>query len=211
MLRIRNAPNFLSVPKSTLSVFHETFNELQNECEGVSNDKFRKSFRNTFRRKSADFYRKSQWDAFITHHPEHALSQRRTEWYHDDLIHTIKHPYMRLVRKCRLGASELAAHCAFLQPSKTGICTHCDMGINETSHHFIFDCPAFSSQRSDYFRLVRPLLKSMSIGSITVSSCLGFHPSIRSKIYRKRTRNTRREVLIRTCEYFKATGRFKYV
>ena len=124
------------------------------------------------------------------------LSSFREGWYHDNLLYSIRDPYMRLIRKCRLGVSELACDSHHKNPSYSRICTQCNLGVPEDLQHYFFECPAFSTHRKDFLTRVRPLLASLGLPQGKVAPVLGFPKGSASKRYFKINRSVRQQLYL---------------
>merc|ERR1711951_258312 len=98
-------------------------------------------------------------------------------------------PYMRVIRKCRLGRSELAAHSYLLNEGLSKMCTHCKMQTSESLSHFLLHCPTYTKQRSKLFTLVNSILKELGLERKCVKSLLGINDGMRSKKHCQRTKN----------------------
>ena len=158
------------------------------------------------------FFNQLQWEEFKVTCPKNILLQFRNFWYHDPLVHQINHPYMRIIRKCRLGTSELRAHAWYLNQHRSRICEHCNLGVEETLDHLFYTCPAFSDQRERYLANVAPILSDLNLPN-TTASLLGFSDRLRFKNFSSSHHicDQRRLLFTHTCQFLKSTDRFKYV
>lgn len=149
-VRIKGQVDFPPVNQDLMDIFQQVLDKShpQFSSQGLCDADFRLLFKLTFRSGCKEWYPLQQWKTFQRPNPRHTLSLLGSDWYHDELIHTITHPYMRLLRKCRLGVSELASHSSFLLSSALKICQQCQQQNNETLTHFFFDCPSFSTHDS---------------------------------------------------------------
>ena len=131
---------------------------------------------------------------------------RENKWYGDSLLHSMKEPLMRQVRKLRLGVSDLLDHTHFLNDSSR-MCTRCTLGEIESCDHFFLRCSAYSAHRADYFIK----LKTLGVTDFeSARSMLGINKKLVSKLYRKNTINTRRRILQCTLEFMKVSKRFTH-
>jgi len=131
---------------------------------------------------------------------------RENKWYGDSLLHSIRDPLMRQVRKLRLGVSDLLGHTHFLNDSSQ-ICTRCSLGEIESCDHFFLRCSAYSVQRVDYFRQ----LKTLGVTDFgSARPMLGINKKLVSKAYRKKTINTRRRILRKTFDFIQVSKRFTH-
>lgn len=138
------------------------------------------------------------------------LTRFRESWYHDALLHEIQNPYMRIIRKLRLGVSELKSHSWYHNPQKSTKCQHCHTHQDETLEHFFEVCPAFASQRSQFVEKITPILNSLKL-PITVASFLGFDKKLEGKRYAKHSKSLRQRLYQCTCDFLKSTSRFEFV
>ena len=153
----------------------------------------------------------TQWNDFETNFPNHILHSFRKGWYFDPLLTGIRDPYMRLIRKARLGVSELASHTHYMCQSKSKACTHCDSGSHETLHHFFFECSAYDSQRAKFLNTVRPILSELGLPFDQVWPLLGFPRGAASKRYFHTHKHLREQLYSETCDFMRKTSRFRFV
>ena len=118
---------------------------------------------------------------------------------------------MRLIRKARLGASELLGHTPYMSQSGSKICTHCQSQCTEDLHHYFFQCSAFNSQRTKFLERIDPILQDLGLPSHQVSSVLGFPQGPASKRYFSSNKDLREQLYLETCRYMRLTQRFSYV
>ena len=123
----------------------------------------------------------------------------------------IKNPYMRLVRKARLEASELLSHTPYMSQSGSKICTHCQSNNTEDLHHFFFQCTAYNSQRVEFLERINPILRDLGLPLNDVSSVLGFPQGPASKHYFSSNKCLREQLYLETCRYMRLLQRFSYV
>ena len=173
------------------------------------------SFRDVFRRNFSKFSSArnqiTQWNRFKKNSSNHVLLSLRGGWFHDPLLTEIKHPYMRLIRKARLGVSELASHTHYMNASCNKICPHCHLNKLEDLDHYFLECPAYTQQRSEFLEKITPLLDELGLPNDRVSSFLGFPTGSASKRYFQCHRDTRRKLYLQTCHYMEASKRFQFV
>ena len=124
-------------------------------------------------------------------------------WYHDKLLHETETPWIRQLRKLRLGVSRLADHNSHIE-AKPKTCLLCDIGENETVTHFLLHCKAHVGPRR---RLLQGL-KKMGVKRPTVSLLLGFDLQLTSKVFRKRSFRKRRDILQMTLCFLQDSQRF---
>jgi hypothetical protein len=131
---------------------------------------------------------------------------RENKWYSDSLLHSMRDPLMRQVRKLRLGVSDLLGHTHFLNDSSR-ICTRCSLGEIESCDHFFLRCSAYSVHRVDYFQT----LKTLGVTDFgSARPMLGINKKLVSKAYRKKTINTRRCILRSTLDFIRVSKRFTH-
>ena len=175
--------------------------------EGVP---FEKAFTKLFPKFIKAWNTQFQWKEFCnTRHG--TLSKFREGWYHDPLLHEIRDPYMRLIRKCRLGVSELACHSHHRDPSCSKLCKHCTLNVPEDLRHYFFQCPAFSQHRMNFLTRIKPLLGRLGLSQGEVGPILGFPSGSASKRYFKTHRSDRRQLYLETCKFMRLTQRFRFV
>ena len=148
---------------------------------------------------------KKQIDSYLGPKGCKKLSRvRGEEWYHDKLVHEISNPWMRQLRKIRLGVSELLDHTHFIDQNLR-VCTQCSSGEKETVPHFLLRCQAYSSIRTKYLKNVAKLGADVSNFKIL----LGFNEKLKCKSYQKRTLDNREKILQQTLWFIQKSGRFK--
>ena len=209
-LKTRTCPQFPSVPEVRYKPLRIFAFQCRIHCD---EEKFPliKAFRGKMSYTLTKMYQTVQWENFSMGDKYITLRDMRGGWYHDRLLHEKKDPYMRIIRKCRLGRSELASH-SFYNNIETGKrCCFCNQNKIETLNHFFFECPRFCSQRSQFLKNVNPLFKKLGLPQNHVSSCLGFNPQLVSNNYRKNTRAMRSRLYDYTCDFLRQSQRFKFV
>jgi len=123
--------------------------------------------------------------------------------YHDDLLHSIPNPWMRQLRKIRLGVSRLLDHTHFMNQNAR-ICSKCDCNMNETPEHYFFKCKAYSNIRKPFLKTLQNLeVKKPSVGLV-----LDFDKRLQCKTYKKRTRPLRPKILRNTLKFIQDSKRF---
>ena len=206
---ILSLPEFPVVRPSVREGFHNYLRVLKTSCQ-QHEVSFRKMFRKSFSDTSKDVFQKAQLKSFNQDFPMHTLSQFRKSWYHDCLLHRMSDPYMRIIRKCRLGVSELRDHSWFHTPERSKKCPHCHTQQNETLEHFFLHCPTFTVQRNHYLNAITPILRGLNL-PITVGSFLGFDSNLEHKNYSSQQLSLRRRLYTHTCEFLRLTQRFQFV
>ena len=156
---------------------------------------FRVVFRRNFSRFSSAWNQTSQWDEFKNNSPNHILL----------------YPYMRLIRKARLGVSELASHTHYMNLSQSRICPHFKLNHFESLNHFFFECPAYSQQMAVFIEKISPILDELGLPNDKVSSFLGFPQGSASKRYFQSNRDTREKLYLQTCRFMETSQRFRFV
>ena len=157
-----------------------------------------------------DFFQGYQWSQFVKAFPRHTLSNYRKCWYHDPLIHQMTDPYMRIIRKLRLGVSEICSQSWFHNENRSKICTYCSLQQVENLNHFFLVCPAFTEQRSQLNASVDSILNDLNL-DFSVASLLGFDHRLKSKNFSKSHTSLRRQLYQSTCNFLRSTGRFRFV
>ena len=208
-LTILALPLFPAISPDNREHFQNSIPFIKKEC-AESGLPIVKAFRIAFSKGSRNYFQNLQWNEFTSTSLRNPLTRFRDAWYHDPLLHQIQNPYMRIIRKCRLGVSELRAHSWFFDPSKSRKCNHCHTQHDETLEHFFLKCPAFATQRTHFLKRIVPILKTLSL-PITVASFLGFDKNLVCKRYSKRHGPVRRRIYRATCDFLKHTKRFTYV
>ena len=155
-------------------------------------------------------YQKVQWNQFEKSTKCSTLQNFRCSWYHDPLLHQLKDPMMRIIRKCRLGVSELLVHSHHLNPFGGKVCPHCNSQKYESLKHFFLECSAFEKQRCKLIRKVKPILKKLGL-PLTAKSLLGFDDRLTSIQHRKSSHSDRISLYSHTCEFMRSTNRFEYI
>ena len=137
-----------------------------------------------------------------------ALKNFRSKWYFDHALSFSNASAIRIIRRIRLGVSELREHSFFLTVNRSKIC-ECQMGVDESPQHYFCVCPRYSGARTELLERIRPILRRLDI-AFTASSCLGFHPRLENRQFEKHTRTDRLALLQEVSNYVVATSRFKY-
>ena len=209
-LKVKGNPKFPSVPESQYEVIKQyAFEEREKSLK--ANTPLTSMFKKIFAPFLTRAYETIQWSRFTSTPRCKTLREFRCGWYHDRLLHQLKDPYMRIIRKCRLERSELALHSFYRNPKASKICKCCDMKVEESLSHFFLECPAFVEQRSSYFTLINPILKELDVPQNHVKSFLGFNDHMTSREYCFKTRCLRRRLYEHTCNFIRNTKRFKFV
>ena len=209
-LTIWTCPKFPETSTENHQHYCMALNELRKlsiEC----NQPFKVGFRRNFSKISSAINQRTQLDDLRYFSPNHILNTLRGGWYHDPLLSEIKNPYMRLIRKARLGASELLGHTPYMSQSGSKICTHCQSQCTEDLHHYFFQCSAFDSQRTKFLERIDPILQDLGLPSHQVASVLGFPQGSASKLYFSSNKDLRKQFYLETCRYMRLTQRFSYV
>ena len=186
-------------------LLYEHLSSKLGQAEGIRNSA--KVFRNTFR----NYARKAIVDAHLSDFKQRkgcrVLKSLRTSWYHDKLIHEIVDPRMRLVRKLRVGASELRDHSFYLNGFSRS-CPQCEH-VREDLQHFFFECPSYKVQREVFLAETKKLLDKINC-VVSTATVLGFHPNLKNRRFTKSTVDLRRKVFQQTMDFISSTGRFQY-
>ena len=165
-------------------------------------------FRGIYRRHAKIMIQEQQFTQFLNSSQGRVLKLLRKAWYHDSLIHEIVNPGMRLIRKLRLGASELRDHCFYMNGG-TRICPMCNQDT-ETLNHFFFVCPKYISQRERF--LSKFYIWTNEIGvNLNIRTILGFHEKLANKKFARLTRTVRENIFQETIDYILSANRFKYL
>ena len=210
VLNVSVCPNFPAIDPSNYSFFQKAITEGRKIAE-EEDVPFKMAFKSICSKLSCIINQKIQWEGFLSTSPNHILGTFRGGWYHDPLLTEIKDPYMRLIRKARLGVSELASQTHYLSQSKSRICSHCQSNSIEDLHHYFFECSAYDSQRASFLDSVRPLLYSLGLPQGKVAPILGFPQGPASKRYFQTHSVTRKQLYLETCKYMRSTQRFRFV
>ena len=209
-LTIWSCPTFPSIPENTYKIYRMAFDDIRKDCV-ETNVTFKAAFRKCFSMISNGVNQDTQLREFRRSSPNHTLNTLRGGWYHDPLLIEIKNPYMRLVRKARLEASELLSHTPYMSQSGSKICTHCQSNNTEDLHHFFFQCTAYNSQRVEFLERINPILRDLGLPLNDVSSVLGFPQGPASKRYFSSNKCLREQLYLETCRYMRLSQRFSYV
>ena len=196
--------------KNTYKIYRMAFDDIRKDCV-EANVTFKAAFRKCFSMISNGVNQDTQLREFRRSSPNHILNTLRGGWYHDPLLIEIKNPYMRLVRKARLEASELLSHTPYMSQSGSKICTHCQSNNTEDLHHFFFQCTAYNSQRVEFLERINPILRDLGLPLNDVSSVLGFPQGPASKRYFSSNKCLREQLYLETCRYMRLSQRFSYV
>ena len=204
-LRIKAMPSFPAMTPSITKAFN--FEQVAATVKENRDDSF---VLGAFSMTTRDFFQGYQWSQFVKAFPRHTLSRYRKCWYHDPLIHQMTDPYMRIIRKLRLGVSEICSQSWFHNENRSKICTYCSLQQVENLNHFFLVCPAFTEQRSQLNASVDSILNDLNI-DFSVASLLGFDHRLKSKNFSKSHASLRRQLYQSTCNFLRSTGRFRFV
>ena len=202
-------PTFPTVRLDVRQKFDRAIHNMKKSCVRL-NLPVQRLLNRLIPRETRKFFCKLQWDQFLQDSPNNILTQYRDSWYHDPLLHQLNDPFMRIIRKCRLGVSELRSHSWFHNQNRSKKCQHCSLQQEETLNHFFHVCPAYSEQRIQFLSNVNPILEELDL-SPTVKSLLGFDHRLKSKRFSKSHLSLRRRLYQYTCEFLRSTGRFRFV
>ena len=208
-LRVHVCPTFPKVKASSFETTQQMVTGIQREAN-VQNVPFHKLFKRLFPKFIKAWNTQYQWKEFCNSR-KGTLSSFREGWYHDNLLYSIRDPYMRLIRKCRLGVSELACHSHYRDPSCSKICAQCNLGVSEDLQHYFFECPAFHTHRKIFLNRIKPLLDNLGLPQGEVAPVLGFPEGSASKRYFKTHMSDRKQLYLATCTYMRSTQRFQFV
>ena len=208
-LKGKGRPTFPIVPESRYKLIRKYIFETR-DIFREKNKSLKKGFREIMLPVLTQVYETTQWDEFTRSSACKTLKKFRSGWYHDPLLHQTKNPYMRVIRKCRLGKSELRAHSHFHEPCKGKICTECKLNQPESLEHYFLKCPAYNAQRKRYFDEVQPILSKLGHPT-EVKFLLGFDDRLTSKKFSAGREPIRKRLYLSTCRFMKSTKRFKFV
>ena len=209
-LSIRKYQSFPVIPEFRREPIQKYTRDCQEICR-KENYPVLKIFRRRMCPTLTELYQHIQWGDFSNSSGCDMLRRHRGGWYHDPLLHELKDPFMRVIRKCRLGRSELAIHSFYHEPKGDKNCTFCNQRKIESLNHFFFKCPRYSKERSLYFEKVKPLFRKLGLPQDHVSSCLGFNQRLGSKKYRIQTKSLRTSLYKHTCDFLRQSNRFRFV
>ena len=151
-----------------------------------------------------DWIEKLQMESFQTGKGSYRRL-RGTGWHWDPLVYSLDNPQMRLLRKLRLGVSELAAHCFFLNKGDKK-CRNCVSSEDEDLKHYFFDCLKYSKIRTDMHKELHNIW-GVDI-DLSLRLVLGF--SNNKKNYGKSNREKQRKSYICVCNYIEKSSCFRF-
>ena len=111
-LVVKQMPTFPTVRLDVRQKFDRAIDNMKKSCVRL-NLPVQMLLNRLIPRETRKFFCKLQWDQFLQDSPNNILTQYRDSWYHDPLLHQLNDPFMRIIRKCRLGVSELRSHSWF--------------------------------------------------------------------------------------------------
>ena len=133
---------------------------------------------------------------------------RRGGYYRDQAIMRLSTKGSRLLRKIRLGVSELAEQSHSKNLSASSTCRFCTRNAEETPSHFLLHCPAFDKHRQPFLKKVRPLLHKCGL-TLSAQNLLGMSQTLVKPSVEKSTRTLRENILSQTALFIFKTKRFK--
>ena len=201
-VRVRATMKFPAISQDSYS----TLRAKLNESDGIRGNI--KCFKNIFRRCAKNLIKKQQFTQFVQSRYGRVLKSLRRKWYHDSLIHEMTHPLMRIIRKLRLGSSELRDHSFYLNGGDR-TCPKCQRG-KETLDHYFFVCPSYKSQREIFISKCIPWVRKLN-ETVSVRTVLGFHEKLINPKFAQTTKHIRKKLLQETIDFISKTDRFKYV
>ena len=208
-LKIKSEPSFPCIPEDRYKSFRQNVFNMR-DISRRSGYPLTKCFRNHIIPAVRKGYEALQWNMFQSSSDCATLRKYRRNWYYDPLLFEIKNPYMRLIRKCRVGRSELACHSGF-RYSTGRLCTNCNLKEDETLEHCFLKCPKFKQQRSALFKAIEPVAKDLGLSHKSVKTLLGFDCHLVSKQYRRDKVLLRRQLYNHTCKFMQDSNRFQFV
>ena len=89
------------------------------------------------------------------------LKKYKRKWIHEKFINKMKVANSKVIRRCRLGASVLAGHSAFMykNPEK---CPCCDEYSIEDNNHYFMKCRKFRKERKDMLMEIKKMKVQLS-------------------------------------------------
>ena len=132
---------------------------------------------------------------------------RRGGYYRDQAI-MLSAKGSRLLRKIRLGVSELAEQSHSKKLSTSSTCRFCTLNADETPSHFLLHCPVFDKHRQPYLKKVRPLLQKCGL-TLSAQNLLGMSQTLVRPSVEKNSRTLRENILSQTALFIFKTKRFK--
>ena len=132
------------------------------------------------------------------------MKKYKNTWYKDRVIDKIKDPMVYVIKKMRIGNSELQAH---RKAGKMGICACGEE--EETIEHYFLRCKKYRDIRVDMIKGVITVNKKCGMSSV-IKSILGMYPEVfKSKTKSKKLENIIKENYKNVFQYMRKSKRFE--
>ena len=165
-------------------------------------------FRAQLKRVLRNWVRETQIGEFLGEKRSRGLKNFRSNWYFDYALLFSNAHAIRIIRRIRLGVSELLEHSFFFSQNRSKICG-CHMRVVESPFHYFCVCPRYADPRKVLREKIRPILRRLDI-PFSDRACLGFHPKLGNRQFEKHTRAIRLSLLQEVSNYIVSTSRFRY-
>ena len=134
------------------------------------------------------------------------LKQFKKRWWVDRVINDISDPKVYIIRRMRIGNSDLNSH-HYAGGNK--ICEMCDKNCEETNTHFLLQCERYKKERNELKKNIERNLNKLKT-EMKTDILLGVNEKLMSsrtmtKIYFNEIKNILNEVL----NFIKKTKRFE--
>ena len=136
------------------------------------------------------------------------LKKYKSKWYRDKVIDTIGDRRIKVIKKMRIGNSDLNYHKKDVKLSR--ICPNCDKRSIETNEHFFLSCPKFKYERSVLMKKIKSSRIKTKVNMM--KKILGFFEDVycskkKFELYKKEIKI----ILEASMDYISDTARFKQV
>merc|ERR1712018_104403 len=99
-----------------------------------------------------------------------ALKQYKRHWWVDRILYDITNPVVTIIRRMRIGNSDLNAHKS--GHGRNRLCKYCDDDLPETINHYFLKCNKYINERRNLKNSIRRSLDHMKM-KFTTRNLLG--------------------------------------
>ena len=134
------------------------------------------------------------------------LKQFKKRWWVDRVINDISDPKVHIIRRMRIGNSDLNSHHS---GGINKICKMCDKNCEETNTHFLLQCERYKNERNELKKNVERNLSKMKI-EMKTDTLLGVNEKLMtSRTMTKNYFNEIKNILYEVLKFIKKTKRFE--
>ena len=134
------------------------------------------------------------------------LKQYKRRWWVDRVINDISDPMIHVIRRMRIGNSDLNSH----QPKRgSRLCNMCDNNSEETNEHYLLRCEKYENEREELKMNVKRNMSMMNM-KFSIENLLGLNQRIMSsKMLSKNYFNHLKNILVQVLNFIRKTKRFE--